>query len=189
MRREAGFTLLEMMVALVVLGLLLAGLAQAIRFGLGTYARESAVLARTGRQEAVDRALRRLIEQARPGQVAGSARRLALITTLPQAAAAAQRRIDVTLFRAGHDLMLDWTPHLPGIALGPPPPPHAVVLARGITGLRIDYWWPKNIFGAPVWQSRGPAGGLPRLIRVRISGRDHRPWPALIAAPALASAH
>lgn len=188
MRREAGFTLLEMMVALVVLGLLLAGLAQAIRFGLGTYTRESAILAVTGRQEAVDRALRRLIELAHPGQAAGSARRLRLITTQPDSVATTQRRIDVTLFLAGHDLMLGWTPHLPGIALGPPPRPQAVVLARDITGLRIAYWWPKTIFGAPVWRSRGPAGGLPRLIRVQITGRDRHPWPALIAAPAMATA-
>ena len=34
MRRQSGFTLLEMMVALVVFGLLMAGVAQTMRYGL-----------------------------------------------------------------------------------------------------------------------------------------------------------
>ncbi|MDD2876659.1 MAG: prepilin-type N-terminal cleavage/methylation domain-containing protein [Acidiphilium sp.] len=190
MKHDAGFSLMEMIVALVVLGLLLAGLAQAIRFGLGTYARESAILVQSGRQAAVDRALRRLIEQARPGQAAGGPGLLRLITTLPQATAWAGRAIDAAVYvDPRHDLVLAWSPHLPGIALHSAAPPQVEVLARGVAGLSIGYWWPKTVFGAPAWQSRGPAGGLPLLIRLRITLRHHEPWPDLIAAPALAAAH
>ncbi len=196
MRREAGFTLLEMMVALVVLGLLLVGLAQGVGFGLGTYARQSAVLAQAGRQVAVDRALRRLITQARPGQAAGSAHALHLITTLPDAVAGHDRWIDATIaVDRQHDLVLTWSPHRAGVALRPAATPQVERLARGVRRLDVGYWWPRTVFGAPVWQTRGPAGGLPRLIRLRIVGIGprHRPaqasWPDLIAAPALATAH
>lgn len=198
MRREAGFTLLEMMVALVVLGLLLVGLAQGVSFGVSTYARQSAVLAQAGRQVAVNRALRRLITQARPGQMAGSAHVLRLITTLPDAVAGNDRWIDATIsVDRQHDLVLVWLPHRAGMALRPAATPQVERLARGVQRLDVGYWWPRKVFGTPVWQTRGPTGGLPRLIRLRIVGIGHHhppaqapaPWPDLIAAPALATAH
>ncbi|MCW8305954.1 prepilin-type N-terminal cleavage/methylation domain-containing protein [Acidiphilium sp. PA] len=196
MRREAGFTLLEMMVALVVLGLLLVGLAQGVGFGLGSYARQSAVLAQAGRRVAVDRALRRLITEARPGQAAGGAHVLHLITLLPEAVAGEDRWIDATIVvDRRHDLILVWSPHRAGVALRPAAPPRVERLARAVQRLDVGYWWPRTVFGAPVWRTRGPAGGLPRLIRLRIVGIGHHHrsapvrWPALIAAPALATAH
>jgi general secretion pathway protein J len=190
MIRDAGFTLLELMVALVVLGLLLAGLAQGVGFGLRTYSRQTGILAQAGRQNAVDRALRRLITEARPGQAGGTAHELRLITTLPAAASVADRRIDAAIYvDSRHDLVMAWSPHRPGHALIPPSAPRIEVLAHGILQLDVRYWWPRSVFGAPTWQTRGPAGGLPRLIRLRIIGSDHRPRPDLIAAPALAAAH
>jgi general secretion pathway protein J len=199
---EAGFTLMEMLVSLVVLGLLLAGLAQAIHFGLGTYAREAAILARTGRTAAIDRALRRLIEQAR--QTAGTAHRLSLITSLPDAAAGAGHLIDAALYvDARHQLVLAWTPQRAGIPLRAAPKPRIEILRRGVARITLAYWWPKSAFGAPVWQASSPAGGLPRLIRLQImprqkgrqkrrqNGNEDNPddgsaWPMLITAPALA---
>ena len=198
-RREAGFTLMEMLVSLVVLGLLLSGLAQATRFGLGAYAREATALARNGRAAAIDRALRRLIEQARPGQSAGTAHRLSLVTNLPEAAAGAGELpagalIDAALYvDARHRLVLAWTPRQTGLPLRAAPKPRLEILRRRVNGITLAYWWPKSMFGPPVWQPRGPAGGLPRLIRLSIVPRlDKRPdarndaWPMLIAAPALA---
>ena len=65
--REAGFTLLEIVVALVVLGILLVTLTRGVQFGLAAYDRQDGMVATAGRLEAVDRTLRRLITLLDPG--------------------------------------------------------------------------------------------------------------------------
>lgn len=188
MRRDAGFTLLETLVALIVLGLLLVGLSQGMRFGLDAYAHESASLAQAGQEGAVNRALRRLIGQARPGQGAGTSGRLALITTLPEVAGSGQL-IDAALYLdRQHDLVLAWRAHGTGVALRPPPPARIEVLMRGIAAISIHYWWRQSAFAPPVWQKSGPAGGLPRLIRLRVVPLTGPTGPDLIVGPALAPA-
>ena len=58
---QAGFTLLEIMVALVVFGILVAGLAQGVQFGLRAWNGQTALIAQRGDMDAGDRALRGLI--------------------------------------------------------------------------------------------------------------------------------
>ena len=60
-RSQDGFTLLEMLVALVVFGLLMAGLGQSMRYGLKAWTAEGLSAASAERMAAVDTALRRLI--------------------------------------------------------------------------------------------------------------------------------
>jgi len=62
-RREAGFTLLEVLVALAVLGV-------ALILGLGLLAQQHRVLARLEAEEQADRAVQRVLEQLRSGAVA-----------------------------------------------------------------------------------------------------------------------
>jgi prepilin-type N-terminal cleavage/methylation domain-containing protein len=59
---ESGFTLLEVLVALVVLGV-------ALILGLGLLAQQHRVLARLEAQERADRAVRRVLEELRSGAV------------------------------------------------------------------------------------------------------------------------
>jgi general secretion pathway protein J len=184
MRRAAGFTLMEVMVALVVLGMLLGGLAQAVHFGLNAEARVSARLADQGRRTAVERALRRLIASAVPGQHSGHADRIDLITELPVAAADRMIEAAITVDQR-HDLVLLWRDRRVGVPINPAPALTRTVLVRGIARIEIAYWWRKTPFGPPVWQTRGPAGGLPRLIRLGVVPLHGPPWPELIAGPTL----
>lgn len=188
-RRDDGFTLLEMIVALVVLGLLLAGLAQAVRFGLSAYQGQSAKLARSDQLATTDRALRRLIDDAISGQRSGTADHLYLITRLPDSVRTADRTIDAQIFvDRRHDLVLAWTPHEFGQNLRPATSPRRHILLHDVADIKLSYWFQATAFAAPQWHDTGPAGGLPSLIRLRIdlAGQVPRLLPDLVAAPALA---
>jgi general secretion pathway protein J len=189
MRRPAGFTLLEILVALAVLGFLLLGLTQGARFGLAAWDSQARLLGRTGDLQVADRTLRRLLsrlvpldDDRRPG-LRGAAHRLDAVTELPAMMAAPTRQAVVTLGldEAGR-LMLRWTPYLHARWLGPPPAPQASELLRGVEGLDIAYW-----SGAPGggWVSSWAGTDLPALLRIRLRfGReDGRRWPDIIVAP------
>ena len=184
---ERGFTLLEMLVTLVVLGLLLSGLAAATHFALAANARQNAILARAGRLTATTGALRRLIENAEPGGAAGGPHALRIVTRLPLSAGAADPTVDAAiLVDRRHDLVLLWQPHAWGKALPPLPRPAVKPLLDGVASLDVAYWWQEPNTDHPAWHATGPYGVLPRLIRlqVRFTGKT-RQWPALIAAPTL----
>ena len=186
--RSAGFTLLEILVALVVMGFLLVGLAQGTHFGLRAWSVQSRIIDQRSALDAVDRTLRRLVQQADPGNpsapaaLQGNAARLAFTTRLPRAAALASREADVVLAVNGaHELVLRWVPHRHAVRFGPPPPPGQAILLRGVARLQIAYW---PLGGAGGWRAAWAAADLPALIRIRILflPGDRRSWPDIVAA-------
>lgn len=185
-RGQAGFTLLETLVALVVLGFLMAGLTQGLRFGVQASERQAAIIGARADLEAVDRVLRHLIEQIEPGsnlvpgRIAGGAANLAITTRLPAAYTASPRQVDALIMvDERRRLVLQWTPFLHATRLAAANLPAVAELLQGVERLEIAYWngreWHKE------W--KGPA--LPDLIRVRLvfAAGDSRRWPPLIAAP------
>jgi general secretion pathway protein J len=184
MNRQSGFTLLEMLVALVVFGLLMAGLGQTLRYGLTAWQAERRDAAGPASLAVVDASLRRLIEQAAPLPFTGGPGRLAFTTTLPQGSMLGDRLADVTLsVDAQGRLVLDWRTHLDGIALGVPPAPREDVLMTGVGGLQCFYLVPQAA-GAPVWVRKIKGGAVPLLVRLRLTGAGQ--WPDLVAGPAAA---
>ena len=190
---DAGFTLLEVLVALVVLGFLMAGLTQGTRFGLRALDRQAARAATAGDLDAVDRVVRRLIEAMDPGNarespvVEGSRGALRMVTDLGAAAAAlgegaAEVRLSV---EAGRLVML-WAPARHVTPLGPPPAPRRAVLLEGVAALDLAYWGTAEEGGAPGWQPAWAQPSLPLLVRVRLVFPDTNParrWPDIVAAP------
>lgn len=185
-RQPGGFTLLEVLVALVVLGFMMAGLAQGVRFGTRAWDTQARVIAERGELDAVDRALRRLIERMAPGRdrepagVRGEADRLAFTSELPLAASAIARAADVAILVGGGRLVLRWTPHLHARRLGPDPVPTEEVLLHGVARVEFAYWAPAGAWTS-VWSERAP----PALVRVRVvfPEGDRRRWPDIVAAP------
>ena len=184
--RQAGFTLLEIMVALVVFGFLLAGLIQGVRFGLRAWNGQTAQIAQRGDLEAIDTTLRGLIEPMDPGSagdtpnIVGLPHAVAFTTTLPAGAADANdRHADVSLsVDAGHNLILRFTPHLHAVRLGGAPEIKSEVLLGGVARIDCGYWRPSGGWTTNWYQATPPA-----LLRIDIVLIDHRSWPAIVVAP------
>jgi general secretion pathway protein J len=171
-REQAGFTLLETLVALVVLGFLITGLVQGLRLGVIAWQMQSRNLAEQGDIDASDRTLRSLIARMDPGgfspqkpTFAGNARGLVFTTSLPDPAGAlAVREADVTLgVTESHDMQLLWLPHYRN-RIAPPPPPDRVVLRHDVDHLEIAYWQAAKTG----WQQEWVERALPKLIRIRV---------------------
>lgn len=189
--RDAGFTLLEVLVALVVLGFILAGLSQGTRYGLRAAETQARTVAARGQLDAVDRALRRLIEQMEPGTdrdgigLQGGPGRMQFVSVLP-AAASALPTPDATVavgVDGAHRLVLRATPRRPGKPFGLPPPALETELLAGVDHIELAYW-PRG--PSPAWRTDWTDRTvLPLLVRLRVvfPPGDERHWPDLVASP------
>jgi general secretion pathway protein J len=185
MRRQDGFTLLEMLVALVVFGLLMAGLGQTVQYGLTAWRAERRDAAGPAAVAVVDGSLRQLIEQAAPLPFTGAPSQFAFTTTLPEGSGLGDRLADVALLvDRDNRLVLRWRTHLDGTPLNTPPPPQEDVLLTGVTSLHCSYLGAQGQ-GAPAWMMN--IHGVPLLVRIRIDFASGSPWPDLVAAPAAAA--
>jgi general secretion pathway protein J len=196
-RRERGFTLLEILVALVVFGLLMVGLAQGVRGGLALWHAETRRLDRIAELDATERLLRTLFSSipsplaarfaggnAAASGLEGGAARVAFVGMMPTGLGTS-RRAHMILERQGGRLVLVWTPARHEVLAGPPPQPTETVLLRGVRRLDLAYWGAPLPNRPPAWQRQWKGPLLPQLIRVRLAFAkgDPRRWPDLIVAP------
>ncbi len=185
-RQPAGFTLLELLVGLVVLGFILAGLTQGVRFGLRASEAQTRLVDGRSELDAVDRTLRRLLTQADPGNahdgptLQGGPARIVFVSALPAALAGAQEQnADLGLTVDGaHRLVLRWSLHRHALRTGPPAAPQEAELLRGVDHIDLAYW-------QDGWKTGWTQANLPALIRLRIvfPPDDPRHWPDIVAAP------
>jgi general secretion pathway protein J len=187
---SAGFTLLEILVALVVLGFLMAGLSQGVRFGLQAWDVQTRKLAVGSDMDAIDRALRRLIEQADPGEQGqespfnGGAHTLGMVTRLPASATGGptpDAKVGIGV-DGGHRLVLRSAPQPNAELLGAAPRGSETVLLENVDHISFAYWK-----GGPKsgWSTTWSDPDLPGLVRISIGFRagDRRHWPDLLATP------
>jgi general secretion pathway protein J len=192
---DGGFTLLETLVALVVLGLLIVGLTHGVHTGLALWNAQSRRLGEVADLDAAERTLRNLLSgiPSNPSGDAtggvftfdGSPSRLAFVGALPTGLGTTQLA-DINLELKGKQLVLSWTPHRHEISSAPQPAPIVTELVGGVRRLELAYWGSAVPDQVAAWQGRWQ-GSPPELIRVRLvfEPRDNRRWPDLIAAPAL----
>lgn len=185
---QAGFTLLEVLVSITVLGILLASLGAAVGFSARAWRAHGAALDRVGDLDAVDRILRELITDMEPGDevsgampITGQAHVLSFRTRLPDGVGAVPGRdVDVGLgVDAGHRLVLRSWPLYRSLA-GAPPVTETLLLP-GVRKLDLEYWDAER----GEWRTEWTAGELPGLVRVRITMLNNAPgnWPDIVAAP------
>lgn len=191
-----GFTLLEVMIALVLLSLLLSVLFAGLRLGAQSW---DAGQTRVG--DAADRAqvlafLDRQLTRAEPlfwqhpqgeTQLAFEGRRetVAWVATLPAhrgGGGLALLSLEVGRLEGQPSLVLGHQLFHPD-TLDPGTFEEQEVLLEGVTEITIEYFGPEEgdnrLSWSDTWLDRSE---LPRLIRLRIEG-ERGPWPDLVIAP------
>ncbi|HUB10525.1 MAG TPA: prepilin-type N-terminal cleavage/methylation domain-containing protein [Acetobacteraceae bacterium] len=190
---QDGFTLLEVLVTLVVLGLLTVTLMQGVRVGLQAWALADRLDQPASGLETTDRTLRHLFELASPGEIrsrqpplTGTGHALSFVTMLPQGFGARMTDMaDVELrVASGHRLVLLWRPHYRRWIVAPPPP-SAVTLLDGVERLDVAYWQPPSGPQHGGWMTAWTARELPPLVRLHITflSGSKRNWPDIVVAP------
>jgi general secretion pathway protein J len=187
--RPNGFTLIEVLAALVVLGFVVVGLGQGVRFGLLAWNKATSTAGTRENFDAVDRTLRHLIEHTDPGnevdppEFTASSDRLAFISRLPDMSGMATNRVEAGLgVDSHHRLVLRWRPYLHAKRLRPPQFTETELLG-GVASMELSFWLP----GGGGWTSNWTAAELPALVRIRLAFTDpaQRRWPDIVAAPDL----
>ena len=196
--RQSGFTLLETLVVVIVLGMLVVGLGQGVRAGLSLWGAQQRRLGEIAELDAGARVLRGLLTgiAVPQGQGAGGpdanngfkgdADHLSFTGNLPTGLGTT-RRADIAIALRKGNLVLSWTPRLHEIPLTPPPPPTDTELVGQVARLDIAYWGATAPDQPAAWLTRWDGPAPPQLIRIRlVFGKgDQRRWPVLIAAPVL----
>jgi len=194
--RQSGFTLLEILVALIVLGFLMVGLTQGVRAGLTMWGAQTRRVGETTDLDAGARVLRRLLSRISLPSAGGfpGASSTEKFEALPESLTfvgdlptgfGTTRRADIMLELHERRLVLRWTPRRHELSTAPPPEPIETELIRGVERFDLAYWGAPSLGEPAGWQSRWDRREIPELIRVRLgfAKGDRRRWPDLIAAP------
>jgi general secretion pathway protein J len=184
-----GFTLLEMLVALVVLGFVILGLTQGIRFGIAGWTAQSREIQRAAPLISIDRFLRELVQRmdiSASDEIRGTRDQFTFVGRLPDATPGQQDLAIMTLaVTRDHRLVLRWRPH-PHVGTVLRTRLREATLLNGVASIDFGY---RDISGlrTETWES-DIAGVIPRLVQVKIAllNRHARQWPTIIIAPVVA---
>jgi general secretion pathway protein J len=188
--RRNGFTLLEILVALVVLGFLMVGLSQGVRFGLRAWDTETRLVATRSDLDGVERVLRAVLESADPGEFneppnfKGDAHKLLFNGRMPTPLPGlpvrdAELGLGVDL---RHRLVLRWVPRPHAQRLTKDLVPVDSLLLEGVDHIELKYRrWPSQGGG---WVTEWTQPTLPVQVSLKIEflKDDRRHWPTLIVA-------
>ncbi|HXY99648.1 MAG TPA: prepilin-type N-terminal cleavage/methylation domain-containing protein [Stellaceae bacterium] len=191
----AGFTLLELLVAMTLLGLLTVLLFGGLKFGARAWARGEAHSAGAEEVRFVQQLLRRELEESYPFFLAtdpldphvtfeGETQSLTFLAPAPQSLGVAGRaRITLRAVagEGGEKLVILARPEL---AFGDDA--SAEVLIDGLEALSFSYYGAEGASDPPQWHDRwSDRRDFPKLIRVaaRFPAGDARRWPDLVVAP------
>jgi len=191
-RRDGGFTLLEVLIALAILGFLVVGLTYGLRAGLALWAAQQRHLNETAELDSAARVLRTVLTRipmpgGRPiARLKGSTDSFAFVGELPTGFGTT-RLADMRLAFEHNRLTLVWTPYRHQLFSVPAQTPIETDLIPRVAGIELAYCGPPSPSQPPGWQTGWDALYAPDLIRVRLvfPTGDVRRWPDLLVAPSL----
>jgi len=205
---QAGFTLLELLVALTLLGLVMAAVFGELRFAARAWDATDAKQDRNSELLSVHSFVRQRLQQVyvrqrnrrrddetSPLVFDGDSRSMTFLGTMPeQISAGGFYRISLSSENGddGSNLFVSWRP-FDGDDTEPvaDSADNSRVLLRGVAEIRFSYFGQANDSVAPQWWNSWPSRDTaPALIRIDVSfaGGDPRRWPELVVAPASANA-
>lgn len=195
--RQRGFTLLELLVATVLLALIAFVLLNGVHFGTQVWARTAAQVDRSTDRAALDAFLRRQLSRIYPYPAderggkriifAGTRESLRFVGPEPvDAAVAGTYLFDLHVSTDGQrDLVLSWS------AVGTGAYPGRLVLMRHVQSVEIAYFGALGRHGRAAWSGAWlNSETLPRLISLRIAGKGKAAGDPveIVVAPRLSGA-
>ena len=194
-RGARGFTLIEMVVALAVLGLLAGIVFESLRFGQSSYQRVVRRGAQSWEMFAGQRLVRGLLENAYPQQpiatsttanhgLQGDIQSISIVARAPLAAGdAGLYKYEIALRRSAagaNDVVIRWHADLGGASQPVPSTSAEEVLIERVASMQWSYF--DDGVWLDSWRGKQP---LPKLVRLRIGfpAGDARRWPELIVSP------
>ncbi|MBK6744351.1 MAG: prepilin-type N-terminal cleavage/methylation domain-containing protein [Hydrogenophilales bacterium] len=196
--RQSGFTLLELMIGLALLGMLLLLLFGALRLGSRSWDAGEARLSSASSQTVVAGFLRRRLSRVYPlrfkraeGQALafeGEPTALRFAGRIPTRQGIAGLHL-LALELESDELILRWS--LPGAEVvdfsGLDGTEKTVVL-RGVKDVAWSYFGAMEAEADPVWQDVWHSDkNLPVMIRLTLTPTEGKPWPEIVVAPMLPS--
>jgi general secretion pathway protein J len=197
MRRQAGFTLIEMVVAMALLGSMMLLMYSGLTFGLRGWDAADASGRRTADRRIAENFLRREISETFPMRFKdpmtlkiafeGKEDSLRFASARPAGiSAAGLSLVGVTLEnddvkRTRSLVMRRAMPDDDAKDFAPLDRADRTVLFEGLEGVKFEYFGSENDFTEPEWTEQWEhAGRIPQLIRVRIRAADGTDFPEMV---------